>query len=187
MKKSGQIYEIIRADIEEISLVGRGANMRSFFLIKSLTGGRQMKAFAKAYLNLFGTEATETFLKTMESLDDELRKERTEALETLVEIKDDFDEEVSKALAVLITNIPVIKEVVEKEKAVLSDEVKKAIEDLNKAAGIEQSEPASKSNDEAVEKKVEPELVEVDLDELEKAADDKAKELVDKAKAKLTV
>lgn len=184
MKKSGQVYEIITADIEEISLVSRGANMRSFFLIKSLTGGQQMKAFAKAYLGLFGTEATETFLKTIESLDDELRKERTEALETLAEIKDDLDDDVFKALEVLITKIPIIKEIVEKKVDILSPEVQKAIEDLNKAANLEIK---TSKDDDAVTKDDEVKLVEVDLDELEEAANDRAKKIVKNAKDKLTV
>ncbi len=184
MKKSGQIYEIIRADINEISLVDRGANRRGFFLIKSLSGGQQMKAFAKAYLELFGVEPTEAFLKTIESLDDNIQKERTEALEALIEVKDDFDDDVTKALETLITNIPVIKEIVEKEINTLSPKVKKAIEDLNKAAAIKPS--ASSDDPDDVDKSDKPELVEVDLDQLEKEAAEKADAIVKKAKEKVT-
>lgn len=188
MKKSGQVYEIIRADIEEVSLVNAGANRRTFFLIKFLTGGTLMKSFAKAYLDLFGSEPNENLLKTIESLDEGVRKERTEALETLAEFKDDFDEDVSKALETLITNVPVIKEVVEKEVTTLSPEIKTAIENLNKAANIDPStiKPDSTGTDTTETQKAEGDLVSVDLDELEKEANDKAAEIVKQAQKNLT-
>lgn len=183
MKKSGQVFEIIQADIQEVSLVNRGANRRSFFLIKSLTGGKLMKAFAKAYLELFGSEPTEAFLKAVESLDENIRKERTAALVTIAEFKDDMDEEVVKALETLITNLLIVKEVVEKEKPVLSPEVKKAIDDLNTAAGVVPVAVEKKGGN--TEGKGVEGYVEVELDDLEKSADKSAQEMIDNAKKTL--
>jgi len=184
LKKSGQVYEIIEADIEEVSLVDRGANFRSFYLVKSLTGGKQMKEFAKAFKELFGVEPTEDLLKATESLDASIRKERTEALQTLAKVSGEFDDETSEALEKLLCNVPVIIKEIEKEKPVLSEEVKKAIEQLNVAAGISPVVATTTVADLVV--KSDSNLVEVDLDEMERNAAAEADQIVKSAKARLS-
>jgi len=177
-KRSGHVFEIMEADVKEISLVDKGANRRSFYIIKSFKGGMSMKEFKKAFKSLFGERPEKDLVKAVSALDEDEIQKRTEALETLAEVKDDFDADVQKALETLIGDVLIIKEIKEVEKKVapeMPEEVKKAIEVLESYTG-KKIEPAEKV---VKEDRTDSDLVEVDLEKLQEDADEKADGMIE--------
>jgi hypothetical protein len=87
-------------DIEEISLVSKGANKRRFMIIKSQGGANSMEDILKDFLvNFSEDEDVEDFQKAEN--EDKLREKLRESLKEIRKFEEDLPDSLRKAISVL--------------------------------------------------------------------------------------